>query len=254
MENYYNILGVHKNSSQEEIKKAYKYLALKYHPDKYGSCTEFKKINEAYQTLKDPIKASEYNKKIAFEEYIQKFLNLIISTLNKLKPIQLTIDVTLKELYDAKIKKCMVNVKRNNILEKVALYISLLNYQDEYIFKKMGDNRLTDIIIRLNIVEHEYFTVDRLFNRYDLFMDQEITLYEYYYGFKKQILFFDKNLDIDNTFENTLTHILKEKGLPYYEHGELKYGNLYIYFKVQLPKHDNLPLNDMDQLLCKYFN
>ena len=52
--NYYEILNISKNSSQIEIKKAYKNLALKYHPDKNNSLEakeQFQKISEAYQTL-----------------------------------------------------------------------------------------------------------------------------------------------------------------------------------------------------------
>jgi len=58
---YYNILGVNKNSPPEDIKKAYKQLAMKHHPDHGGDGNQFAKINEAYETLKDPIKKKEYD-------------------------------------------------------------------------------------------------------------------------------------------------------------------------------------------------
>jgi DnaJ-class molecular chaperone len=52
---YYTILGIHRNATQEEIKAAYKREALKYHPDKNGNSPEsverFKLIGEAYQAL-----------------------------------------------------------------------------------------------------------------------------------------------------------------------------------------------------------
>lgn len=48
-EDYYNILGVAKSSSDKDIKKAYKKLTLKHHPDKGGSPDQFKKIQEAYE-------------------------------------------------------------------------------------------------------------------------------------------------------------------------------------------------------------
>jgi molecular chaperone DnaJ len=63
MKNYYDILGVPKNASQEEIKRAYRKLAHQYHPDKGkgGNEEKFKEINEAYQVLSNPQKRQQYD-------------------------------------------------------------------------------------------------------------------------------------------------------------------------------------------------
>lgn len=61
---YYKILGVSKNSTQEEIKKVYRKLAVKYHPDKGGTKEDeakFKEISEAYAVLGDPGKRKQYD-------------------------------------------------------------------------------------------------------------------------------------------------------------------------------------------------
>lgn len=59
---YYNVLGVDKSASKDEIKKAFYKLAAKYHPDKKGGDeAKFKEINEAYQTLSDEKKRKEYD-------------------------------------------------------------------------------------------------------------------------------------------------------------------------------------------------
>lgn len=59
---YYKILGVSSNASQEEIKKAFRKLAHQHHPDKSGGDEKkFKEINEAYQVLFDPQKRSQYD-------------------------------------------------------------------------------------------------------------------------------------------------------------------------------------------------
>jgi len=62
-ENYYEILGVNKNATTDEIKKAYRRLALKYHPDRAGKEHEhkFKEANEAYQVLSNPQKRAQYD-------------------------------------------------------------------------------------------------------------------------------------------------------------------------------------------------
>ncbi|MFA5871942.1 MAG: molecular chaperone DnaJ [Parcubacteria group bacterium] len=59
---YYNILGVGKDASDDEIKKAYRKLAHKHHPDKPGGDeSKFKEVNEAYQVLSDKEKRSQYD-------------------------------------------------------------------------------------------------------------------------------------------------------------------------------------------------
>jgi DnaJ-class molecular chaperone len=64
-ENFYNILGVNENASKDEIKKAYRSLQMKYHPDKnlgsQESINMTQKINEAYETLGDEQKREAYN-------------------------------------------------------------------------------------------------------------------------------------------------------------------------------------------------
>jgi molecular chaperone DnaJ len=59
---YYEVLGVNKAASADELKKAYRRLAIQHHPDKEGGNeTKFKEINEAYEVLKDPSKRQRYD-------------------------------------------------------------------------------------------------------------------------------------------------------------------------------------------------
>lgn len=61
MSEYYNTLGVSKTATQDEIKKAYRKLASKHHPDKGGDTATFQKIQTAYDTLSDDQKRREYD-------------------------------------------------------------------------------------------------------------------------------------------------------------------------------------------------
>ena len=59
---YYEILGIPKTASPDEIKRAYRRLALKHHPDRGGDSGEFKKMSEAYQILSDPQRRAQYDR------------------------------------------------------------------------------------------------------------------------------------------------------------------------------------------------
>lgn len=58
---YYNVLGVDKKATQDDIKKAFRKLAHQHHPDKGGSADKFKEITEAYSILSDEKKRREYD-------------------------------------------------------------------------------------------------------------------------------------------------------------------------------------------------
>ena len=58
---HYSTLGVSRDASQEEIKKAYRKLAMTHHPDKGGNPGEFQKLNDAYEVLSDVSKRQQYD-------------------------------------------------------------------------------------------------------------------------------------------------------------------------------------------------
>lgn len=74
---YYKVLGILKNASDDEIKKAYRKRALVHHPDRHSSSSDdekklqemkFKEVGEAYAVLSDPVKKSRYDSGQDLEE------------------------------------------------------------------------------------------------------------------------------------------------------------------------------------------
>jgi len=74
LKDYYYILGVSKEADEQDIKKAYRKLSIKFHPDKNGGDPffeqRFKDIQEAYEVLTDPEKRSSYDMVVSDDEYI----------------------------------------------------------------------------------------------------------------------------------------------------------------------------------------
>ena len=64
--NYYDILGVKRDATDDDIKKAFRKLAAKYHPDAGGDEAKFKEVSEAYTTLSDKQKRKEYDQLLMF--------------------------------------------------------------------------------------------------------------------------------------------------------------------------------------------
>ena len=98
---YYEILGIQKDSCQSDIKKAFYKLSLVFHPDKGGSEDIFKEINEAYSTLSDS------NKKRAYDIKQEQ----ILASKIKKNDFMHTCKITLKDVYFGTIKK--FKVQRN---------------------------------------------------------------------------------------------------------------------------------------------
>ena len=72
--NYYSVLCVEPSASAEEIRKAFRALAKKYHPDRAGdtNTTNFQEINEAYETLSSPLKRKRHDAELHIRETMKK--------------------------------------------------------------------------------------------------------------------------------------------------------------------------------------
>lgn len=258
-------------ASKDDIKSAYKKLSRKYHPDKNNNCdySEFIKISESYQRL-----MNIYDYKIDVEDYefyisnyisIIKYLYEVIrdklientsswfntnkTTNEKTKDIVINLDVDLVDIYKSEVKKVIIKVLRkddnaeNNklILRKEDFYISLFDYKKQYIFKSKADDDLVkengDIIININVKNDDgYYIKNMKDEKYNLYYNMEISLYEYLFGINKfiKILNMKENIieiDSNNIYENG-EYVVNNKGFMYKEGDKYKNGKFIIKFSV----------------------
>lgn len=121
MKNYYNILGISKDASKDEIKKNFRKLAMENHPDKGGSKEKFQEIQEAYEVLGNEDKKREYDEcrspgMSKFEFFFNMHQNNNGQSQGqgiKKKHHYYTCEITLNEVHFGFIKK--IKVKRENL-------------------------------------------------------------------------------------------------------------------------------------------
>lgn len=305
----YIVLGLSRDATEDDIKRHYKKLALKYHPDKNaGNDLQFKKINEAYQILSDVDKRRVYD--MQFEEnlnvdLLSKFASILMNVVHeKLKekvgnakqakkdaknnaeesdkapPINLKLDVNLEEIYNCKVKKLIIKVKRrtyNGGYEFVSkpIYISLINYQLKYVFEGQGDDghnetvQRGDIVVKITIKNDNYrqISIDSMFCKYDLHLECTMTLYEYLYGLDVVVPYFNEESlsikakpsareQLHNDGYYNYMHEIQEKGLPFVkdEGEEIQRGKLYVYFKLLLDVIPEEILYKNEFFFKTYFN
>jgi molecular chaperone DnaJ len=114
-ENLYDILGVPKSATADQIKKAYKKLAIKHHPDKGGDEETFKKISNAYSVLSDEKKKYEYdlggrsanqnNRGFTSEDFFSNGQAGFRSGVRKGANLHYNLDITFEEIYNGVNKK-----------------------------------------------------------------------------------------------------------------------------------------------------
>lgn len=148
--NLYDILGVNKNATKNQIKKAYHRMALKYHPDKNKEGLEmFKKISQSYQILSDPILKKKYDKGIKIN-------------INLTNPYDI-LDLFYKEFFSnaqiIKIKKYLTeNIKKLNLKDDLSidlLYSIILDFLYKKNFKEsVNDDETIYIDVTYNLRDH----------------------------------------------------------------------------------------------------
>jgi curved DNA-binding protein len=267
MKNYYDILGVSEDASSEQIKKAFKDIAKKEHPDRGGNEAIFKEANEAHDTLKDAKKRQEYDtvRKFGepgtggnfsfrsgdifgedmFEQFFSGFGGPEIRTRTFRqrsrgnKSVNVRMAVSLKEVMN-NIEKT-ISYKLPSGKEEFATVKIPAGVQHGVTFKYkgMGDNSITnvprgDLMVQMTVLDCDGYTR----NGNDLHTTKTINCFEAIRGCEIELRELNDNiLKVKvpaGTQPNTVLSV-KGKGMPVHKTLNIR-GNLLVRVMVLIPQ------------------
>lgn len=256
MKDPYKTLELEKSATDEEVKKAYRKLAMKYHPDRNGGDDSmFKEIVEAYEILTDPKKKSQWQSygqfnggsyqfdEQFFEEFLkaQGFSDMFNSRYDhsqntKRRNITAQIQISLEEAYFGTTRELRVGMKTVS----VNIQAGIMNGQ-RLKLKGLGQRGPSedlngDLILTVIVLDHSEYMID---NR-GLHKIHKIDVFDAILGGKSMIEVFDKkiNFTIPKGTQNGAVLRIQGKGFPVYNQPG-KFGDVYVNVLIELPKNLN---------------
>ena len=267
MKDLYDILGVNKSADSNQIKKAYRKLALKYHPDRNSHNKEdaekkFKEVSESYEILSNNEKKEIYDKfgYDAVKEGVKMhhsndIFENIFNNMNERNQrerlnVKEVIEIELEDAYYGKNIKKSIKYKRIKITnigvriseekENIEIFIEKGIKEDD-IIKIENRGHIDehgirgDVLLFVKIKEHEIYT--RKDN--DLYLiDYDINLYECLTGTTIEIDFIDntkKLIEIDQIIDGKSNYKVNDLGMPIKD--SISHGDLYIDFNIIYPDY-----------------
>jgi curved DNA-binding protein len=250
MKNPYDILGVDRNASNDDIKKAYRKLAKKYHPDKSeGNEERFKEIADAYDTLTDPKKKAQFEGN-PFGNFDHNFFDDFLKqsgfgqqfdarygwSNSRGTDVRGELTITLEEAYFGVSKDLRVGMR----VIKVDIPPGVKPGQ-QIKLKGLGQKGMTEeqngnLILTINILDDTELFLDGK----GLHSIKRINLYDALLGGKGEITVFDKTIryTIPKCVQHGKVLRVRGKGFPVYNNPDVC-GDLYINIFVEMPKSLN---------------
>jgi curved DNA-binding protein len=265
---YYSTLGVGRGASADEIKKAYKKMAMKHHPDRGGDEKKFKEIEEAYRTLSDPQKKQMFdmgmdpNRGQSFRQGSPFEFHFGTGNMDDLfanfgfgmrpgrgnKNLSINVDITLEDVLNGKTINAEIGAKNGK-----SKYITIeippgIDHGQQIRYEGMGDDsnpsfRPGDLLVNVKILQH------RLFRREgsNILIEKSISVWDAMLGCELETETLDnRKLKIivpPGTQPETIFSC-KGEGLPHMR--SRVRGNLMIKIKVDVPK--NLSISQIEKI------
>jgi DnaJ-class molecular chaperone len=251
--NCYEILGVSKDASQDEIKKAYRNLVKVHHPDKGGSDERFKEISQAYETLSDPQKRQDYDFKqnvgnSNFHEFFTRYGGDFSSMFNQSfggqargMDIRVTINLSIEEVYHGTKKSIDIGQGSFNL----NIPAGVANGARLKVSGKGQPHPINSSAPAGDLIAIIQYIPDAelIIQGPDIWMDLTLDMFDLLLGTKVQIKnkLYELSVNIPkNSYEGKVLRI-SGKGIPIYNTSER--GNLMIKLRTFPPKLNEEQLN-----------
>lgn len=265
---YYSTLGINRGASADEIKRAYKKMAMKHHPDRGGDEKKFKEVEEAYRTLSDPQKKQMFdmgmdpNRSQSYRQGSPFEFHFGTGNMDDLfanfgfgmrpgrgnKNLSINVNISLEDVLSGKSINAEIGVKSGKSkFITIEIPPGIENGQ-QIRYEGMGDDSIPsfrpgDLLVNIFVQDHKTFRREGT----NLITEKNIEVWDAILGCELEISTLDKkNLKIilpPGTQPETIFSC-KGEGLPNIR-TKIK-GNLMVKIKVAIPK--NLNVNQIEKI------
>ena len=247
---HYKTLGVDRSATPEQIKQAFRKLAMQHHPDRNGDETEFKKINEAYDVLSNASRKQEYDDKLdsamhsnfgsMFDDPFEFFKSKTTRTRQNLTTV-VEIELTLLDVLNSKKVVADINLPSGNTKTVTFTVPAGVHNGQQVRYPNIGDDTFKDspagdLIVRVHVAAHSDFIRE---NEH-LICVKRISAFDVILGTQLSITTIDNRkltVTVPPGSQPTTLLSCKGEGLPTLQSS--KRGNLYIKLDVVLPVCNN---------------
>lgn len=247
---HYLTLGVSKTATQDEIKKAYRKLAMEHHPDRGGDHARFAAINEAYDILKDPAKRADYDNPpqthnfrsdhfntANFDDLFSTFFSHMRQPPIRNKDIRVNLTLSLEDVLSGKDLLTTYNINSGQTTANIRIHQGV-EHGEAIRFKGLGDNALPqsprgDLVVVVSVLKHNVFDRDGK----HLKTTVPISVFDLILGSKVEVTLLSGNVISVNIPKGTQPGTILSvsgHGLPNIRTGST--GNLYVALKGIVPK------------------